>query len=99
MAYNVKMTPEAIADIESICRYIAFELEKPQAAEDFAIAAYDAIFDLHEMPCIFPVCPREPWRTKGVRFMGVKNYNVFYHVNEELGGVTVLRIFYSRRNV
>jgi len=64
--------------------YTASKLSKEQHAKDNGT---------------YLVCPREHWRTKGVRFMGVKNYNVFYHVNEELGGVTVLRIFYSRRNV
>ena len=31
--------------------------------------------------------------------MGVKNYNMFYNINEEQGIVTILRVFYNRRNI
>ena len=99
MAFDIKLTPEANADIASICRYIAFELENAQAAQDFATDVFDAIFSLDEMPSRFPICPREPWRSRKTRYMGVKNYNVFYNVNEELGSVTILRVFYNRRNI
>jgi plasmid stabilization system protein ParE len=29
----------------------------------------------------------------------VKNYNVFYNVNDELRSVTILRVFYNHRNI
>ena len=99
MAFNIKLTSEANADIESICRYIAFELENATAAENFAVAVFDAIFSLEEMPFRFPLCPREPWRSRKTHYMGVKNYNVFYTVNEELESVIILRVFYSHRNI
>ncbi|MBP5228487.1 MAG: type II toxin-antitoxin system RelE/ParE family toxin, partial [Kiritimatiellae bacterium] len=46
----------------------------------------------------FPVWRNEPWKSQGVRSMPVKNYLVFYHVNELLHRVTILRVFYNRRN-
>ena len=70
-----------------------------QAAQDFATDVFDAIFSLDEMPSRFPICPREPWLSRKTRYMGVKNYNVFYNVNEEQGNVTILRVFYNRRNI
>ena len=47
----------------------------------------------------FPVWKREPMKSRGVRFMGVKNYNVFYAINKKLRRVSVFRVLYNRCNV
>ena len=51
------------------------------------------------MPERFPAWKREPMKSCGVRFMGVKNFNVFYVVNKNLHRVSVFRVLYNRRNI
>jgi toxin ParE1/3/4 len=51
------------------------------------------------MPERFPAWKREPMKSRGVRFMGVKNFNVFYAVNKKLRRVSVFRVLYNRRNI
>ena len=38
-------------------------------------------------------------RSRGVRFLGVRNFNVFYTVDKTARRVTVIRVIYNRRNV
>ncbi len=99
MEYILQLTPQAKADIADACHYIAFELENHQAAIDLANGIYDVIFALDVMPNRNPVWPREPWRSRSVRWTGYKNYNIFYAVDDESATVNVLRVFYNRRNV
>ena len=97
--YSLHITPEADADIDEAYEYIAYHLENPQAAFDLTDGIYAAIEDLAIMPLRFPVWKREPMKSKGVRSFGVKNFNVFYCVNEPLHAVIVLRVLYNRMNV
>ncbi len=99
MEYTPKLTPQAIADIDDACRYIAIQLENPQAAAELANGIYDVIFSLETMPCRNPLWPRQPWQSRKVRWAGYKNYNIFYSVDDESATVKILRVFYSRRNV
>lgn len=99
MEYTPQLTPQAKADIADACRYIAVELENSQAAVDLANGIFEVIFGLDVMPKRYPVWPREPWRSREVRWTAYRNYNIFYVVDDETAIVKVLRIFYNRRNV
>lgn len=50
------------------------------------------------MPERYKKYEEEPWKTLNLRKMPVENYNVFYHVDNELEQVTVLRILYNKRD-
>ena len=99
MEYAPQLTPEAQADIANACRYIKFELENHQAAINLANGIYEVIYGLNVMPNRNPVWPREPWRSREVRWAAYKNYNIFYAVDDAEAIVKVLRVFYNRRNV
>ena len=99
MEYTPQLTPQAKADIADACRYVMFELENPQAAIELANGIYEVIFGLDIMPTRNPVWPREPWRSREVRWAAYKNYNIFYAVDDAEAIVKVLRVFYNRRNV
>ena len=51
------------------------------------------------MPNRNPVWPREPWRSREVRWTAYKHYNIFYAVDDAKAMVKILRVFYNRRNV
>jgi toxin ParE1/3/4 len=99
MEYAPRLTPQAQADIADACRHIAVELENPQAAINLANGIYDVICSLDFMPNRNPVWPREPWRSREVRWTAYKNYNIFYAVDDAKAMVKILRVFYNRRNV
>ena len=97
--YSIEITERARRDIDEAFDYIAFHLQNPQAAYDLTDAIYLSIGDLSSMPERFPAWKREPMKSRGVRFMGVKNFNVFYAVNKKLRRISVFRVLYNRRNV
>ena len=74
-------------------------LENPQAAYDLIDAIYLGIGDLSSMPERFPAWKREPMKSKGVRFLSVKNFNVFYVIDKKQHMVSVFRVIYNRRDV
>lgn len=97
--YSIEITETAQRDLDEAFNYIAFHLENPQAAYDLTDAIYSGIRDLSTMPERFPAWKREPMKSIGMRFMAVKNFNVFYVVNKRLRRVSVFRVIYNRRNV
>lgn len=99
MEYSLQLTPQAKTDIAEACRYVAVELENFQAAVNLANGIYEVIYSLDSMPKRNPVWPREPWRSREVRWAAYRNYNIFYAVDDAAATVKILRIFYNRRNV
>lgn len=51
------------------------------------------------MPERFPRYGKEPWYSRGLRFVEVDNYIVFYIPDIKKQIVTVLRVMYSGRNI
>lgn len=97
--YAVEITPKAQWDMDEAFDYIAFQLENPQAAYDLIDGIYSATGDLSSMPERFPVWKRGSMGPKGVRFLCVKNFNVFYVIDKKRRRVSVTRIIYGRRNI
>ncbi len=58
-----------------------------------------AVRSLESMPERNPLYKEEPWNSQGVRFVPVRNYLVFYTVNEETDTVSVARIMYGARDI
>ena len=50
------------------------------------------------MPSRYPLVEEEPWRSKGVHKMPVKNHLVYYFVKEEAKLVYVPAVIYGRRD-
>ena len=98
MVFRVLITPQAESDIAAVCRYTAVELCNPPAAAGLADALYDAAESLAEMPLRHPVWLNEPWKARGIRSIGVKNYRIFYLADTSNRRVLVLRVFYNRSN-
>ncbi|WP_349283502.1 type II toxin-antitoxin system RelE/ParE family toxin [Enterococcus cecorum] len=57
------------------------------------------ILSLDKMPERFPRYGKEPWYSRGLRFVEVDNYIVFYIPDIKEQVVTVLRVMYSGRNI
>lgn len=93
--YDVIYLPTARKQLEDIVDYIAIELNAPDAAFDFIDAVDAAAMSLAEMPYRHPI-----WHTRfavleEVRWLPVKNYNVFYKVFEEEKIVEIRRVLHQ----
>jgi len=53
---------------------------------------------LAENPPIFPISQDEYIAKRGIRYMFIKNYFIFYTIEENLKTVSIIRILYARRD-
>ena len=95
--YEVKITDEALNDMERIYEYIAKELLAPENAMQQYNRIADAILTLESFPDRFAVFEMEPEHSWGLRRMVVDNYLVCYLVDSK--AVTVTDVLYSASNV
>ncbi len=93
MDFEIRWTPAAADDLESIINYAAGR--DPQAAERLAESIIDHIEILRTFPRIGP---RYKKRASGdVREILCGMYRVFYRVNERLQYVEILTILHGAR--
>ena len=96
--YRVFISEPAEHDLWGICRYISAQLSSPQTALDMVDEIEAAIRSLSEMPARFALVGDERLALQGYRKMLVKNYLVFYLIDEEAACVDIVRILYARRD-
>jgi addiction module RelE/StbE family toxin len=94
--FNVRFTPQAVADLEEIKRYISDDLFNPQAAADLVALAFDKIRTLVSMPQTGARLRTDIPMLKSYRFIQCKNHLVFYRIEEK--SISVIRILYARRD-
>lgn len=99
MTYEVVLSKQADDDLRGIYEYIAFELLAPGNASGQLDRLEAQIYRLAEMPYRHPAYKKEPWRSRGLRFVSVDNYMVFFIPNDNTAVVTVIRVMYGARDV
>ena len=96
--YLYRVMPSARADMLAISEYIAQELHAPQSARKLMIDIRAAI----EKACLYPEAAqlaRDPMlKVRGYRMLIVRNYLVFYLVDEEEGILNIQRVVYYSRD-
>lgn len=98
MQYEVKLTAQAIGQIEETVQYISKILLEPETAQKWTDVLQCEIGKLDFMPSRYPLTEEEPWRTKEVRKMPVKNFLVYYLIDEKKKSVWVTAVIYGRRD-
>ena len=96
--YSLVITDIAEKDILDTVYYIANVLKAPAAANNLLdeIERHEEI--LENTPNIYPVVPDEYLAQRGMKFTRIKNYLLFYTINEDEKIVTVIRFLYARRD-
>ena len=96
--YSLNITDVAEEDILSAVRYIANVLKAPAAANNLLdeIEKHEKI--LENTPNIYSFASDEYLAEKGLKLIMIKNYILFYIVNENEKAVTVIRFLHSRRD-
>jgi plasmid stabilization system protein ParE len=95
--YDVIYLPTAKRELEEAALYIAVELSAPDAALALVDAVDEAVQKLAYMPYRHPIYHAMYGLGSEVRLLPVKNYNIFYVVDEEQQTVEIWRILYGRR--
>lgn len=98
-SYSIIYAPQAFLDLTELYEYIRFTLQVPKTAEKQVNHIRSAVRSLETMPMRYPLVGWEPWCSKGIRRVPIDNYTVFYQVDENKTTVTIIRIFYSGRNI
>ena len=96
--YEVKVTRQALEQMREIIHYISYDLMAPLAAENLLNGLKAAITKLEVMPKRYSLIEEEPWRSEGVRKIVVKNFLVYYWIDDERNKVQVTAVIYSKRD-
>ncbi|MEG0689087.1 MAG: type II toxin-antitoxin system RelE/ParE family toxin [Hungatella sp.] len=96
--YNVKITAQAKNQMQEIAQYIASELQVPDAALHLLDTLESEISSLSEFPQRIALTEEEPWHNYGIHKMPVKNFLVYFWIDEDAYKVQVTAAVYSRRD-
>lgn len=96
--YRVDVSEPAENDLRDIVRYIASQLSAPTSALHMMELLKEAMVGLSDMPQHCPLVADERLSQMGYRKLPVKNYVVFFSIDEKNKVVDVERILYGRRD-
>ena len=95
--YTVKLTRQAEEQLREIVDYIRFTLQAPNTASKILDTLAEEIYSLDQFPYRAPLTEEEPWHSQGVHRIAVKNFLVYFWVDEAQKNVQVTGIIYCRR--
>lgn len=96
--YKLIILPEAQKDIRDIIIYIAKELAAPQAALNLHEDFEKEINSLKFKPKRIKTVDEQPWKDAGIRKTRVKNYYIYFLVDDEEMAVKVNAVIYVGRD-
>lgn len=96
--YAVHLTPQAEEQLLEIGRYISLTLQAPGTAQALLSVLEREISSLSLFPNRIALTEEEPWHSCGVRKMPVKQYLVYFWVNEAEKSVLVSAIVHGRQD-
>ena len=96
--YRLTFLPITKQDMTNIARYISHELFNPTAADVLANEMIDAAERLCDFPYINALHQTVNPLKHEYRKLLVKNYIMFYWVDEQDKLITIARVIYARRD-
>lgn len=96
--YKIKVTRQAKEHLALIREYIATELKEPTVAKRVLELLKAEIMSLQTMPYRVKAIDEQPWGELGFRKIRVKNYYVYFWVDENKREVQILAVIYVRRD-
>ena len=97
-SYRIIVTPDAEADLSELRDYIANVLRSPETARSYLHYLRKEIGSLSEMPARIKAVDEEPWHSRGIRKLIVKNFLVYFRIVEKEKTVYILNVIYARRD-
>jgi toxin ParE1/3/4 len=96
--YNLSFSKIIDEDIDSCYNYIKDKLDAPMAAENLMKELYEKLNQIKENPYSRPLVHDKLLASLGIRSIKVKNYLLFYNVEEENNNLNVITFMYSKRD-
>jgi toxin ParE1/3/4 len=98
MKYSLYITDLAEEDILATVKYIASVLKTPIAANNLLdeIERHEKI--LEDTPGMYPFVHDEYLASKGIKYFAIKNFLLFYTIDEKSKTVKIIRFLYRRRD-
>ena len=96
--YQLEYLPIAMQDMVKISRYISHKLLNPTAASKLADEMIKAAEDIVAFPYSKPVHMTPKPLKQEYRKLAVKNYVMFYWVDETEKKIVIARVLYARRD-
>ena len=96
--YNLVFSKIMEEDIDLCYNYIKDKLEAPKAAENLMEELYKKINHIIEKPYSRPLVHDKLLASLGIRSIKIKNYLLFYNVEEEKNTINVITFMYSKRD-
>ena len=96
--YTVRITRQAREHLRSIKTYITNELLAPDAAKNTLSTLKKEIKSLSQMPERIKLTDEEPWKSEGIRRMRVKNYYIYFWIDNAHDKVQITSIIYVSRD-
>lgn len=96
--YKIKVTRQAKEHLALIREYIATELQAPIVAKRMLELLKSEMMSLQTMPYRMKLISEQPWCELGFRRIRVKNYYVYFCVDDSRKEVQILAVIYVRRD-
>lgn len=97
-SYEIIITPDAEADLFEIRDYIAYILSAPDVALNYIRAIRNEIQKLTYMAYSIAPVEQEPWHSRSVRKIIVKNFYIYYRPDDTYSKVYILNVIYAKRD-
>ena len=97
--YKIIVTAPAQKDLQNAVSYISNELKNKQAAFNLIDLVEETVKSLTDMPERYAVVDDEILSREGFRFIQIKNYLMFYTINERKKTITVVRVLYHKMDI
>ena len=97
-SYKIIVTPDAEDDLVKLRNYIAGVILAYNTAINYIRTIRNEIGSLSEMPEKYKPVDDEPWHSRGIRKFLVKNFFVYYRIDDEHKKVYILNVIYARRD-
>jgi toxin ParE1/3/4 len=95
LAYEVLITPTALADAEEYVTFIRADRQQPQAADVWWNGLLEAIFSLENMPLRCPVVPEQKHFAQELRHLIYFSHRIVFSITKKQ--VVVLRLHHVSR--
>lgn len=96
--YTVKITSQAEEQIQEIIHYIVNELNAPDAALRLLDTLEKSFASLTSFPQRIALTNEEPWRSNGIHRLPIKNFLVYFWINEQKKLVQITAVIYAKCN-
>ena len=96
--YKLKISKLYDSDVDSSYDYINDTLKNPKAAYNLIVNITNKLLKIRENPKIRPLVRDEYLASLGYRLINVKNYMIFYIIDEDNKYLKIVRFLYCKRD-